>query len=239
MNGSPQQPAVRPSAAPQHIGRKHWTAGPRALCALEMLAQVGNAEHAVHERTLHMGIHAMRQFGVAATSMALVRRDVLAVLHERGYIEPGPEHRTWRLSSDARPLLPRLRAGERCPAMLPATRRTWAGSAADDDIDDIDNADTTPPTPPTQAAEPPNPLLSAAVCCGMERRALSHADAHPCTARAGSEQALAYPSRRGNRLYWRDGRVTDLQGVALEVCGGVESRHAAGRRSDLWASDHR
>jgi hypothetical protein len=48
----------------------------------------------------------------------------------------------------------------------------------------------------------------------MQRRAMSDADAHPCTSRAGSEQALGHPSRRGNRLYWRDGRVTDLQGAA-------------------------
>lgn len=196
-----------------HRPHRTWAPGPRAMRTLEMLAQVAEGcPEAVHEATLHDGVNAGRDPGAAHTSVALFRRDVIFVLHERGYIEPGTERRTWRLSSDARPLLPRLRAGERCPAMLPATRRTWAGSVDDDDIDNIDSADTTPPTPPTQAAEPPNPLLSAAVCCGMERRALSHADAHPCTTRAGSEQALAYPSRRGNRLYWRDGRVTDLHG---------------------------
>lgn len=33
--------------------------------------------------------------------------------------------------------------------------------------------------------------------------------------RAGSEQPGQYPSRAGRRLYWPDGRVTDLQGAPL------------------------
>jgi hypothetical protein len=191
---------------------------------LEMLAQVAEGCHdAVHEATLHDGVNAGRDPGAAHTSVALFRRDVICVLHERGYIQPGAERRTWHISAAGRDALPRLRNGERVPAKAPAPRRGWAASPAnaDDDEDDADAqaegaAARARRQQPAQGAdaEPPNPLLAAAVRCGMQRRAMSDADAHPCTSRAGSEQALGHPSRRGNRLYWRDGRVTDLQGAA-------------------------
>ena len=201
-----------------HRPHRTWAPGPRAMRTLEMLAQVADGCHeAVHEATLHDGVNAGRDPGAAHTSVALFRRDVIFVLHERGYIEPGTERRTWRISAAGREALPRLRNGERIPAKVPAPRRGWAASpTAHDDDDDDAAADGTAPSarqqPPAAAAD--NPLLAAAVRCGMQRRAMSDADAHPCTSRAGSEQALGHPSRRGNRLYWRDGRVTDLQGVA-------------------------
>ena len=191
-----------------HRPQRTWGPGRRAVRTLELLAQVGETcADAVHEATLHAGVNAGREHGAAHSSAALFRRDVILVLHDRGYIEPGAERRTWRITGDARALLPRLRAGERCPRRLPAA----PGSQTLDD-DEVDEADddrvsrTAKPTPDD------NPLLAAAVRCGMQRRALSDADAHPCTSRAGSEQALGHPSRRGNRLYWRDGRVTDLHG---------------------------
>lgn len=52
---------------------------------------------------------------------------------------------------------------------------------------------------------------------GITHAPMSAADAAPCTARAGAEQALLCPSRRGSRLYWRDGRVTDLSGTPIEA----------------------
>lgn len=42
------------------------------------------------------------------------------------------------------------------------------------------------------------------------------ADASPPPDRAGSGHAAQFPSRRGERLYWPDGRITDLQGNAIE-----------------------
>lgn len=45
-----------------------------------------------------------------------------------------------------------------------------------------------------------------------KKRPTSEADLHPCTTRPGSEDFRQHPSRRGDRLYYRDGRVTDLDG---------------------------
>ena len=44
------------------------------------------------------------------------------------------------------------------------------------------------------------------------RRASSAADLAPPALRPGSEDFLACPSRIGNRLHYRGGRVTDLRG---------------------------
>jgi hypothetical protein len=44
------------------------------------------------------------------------------------------------------------------------------------------------------------------------RNKASAADLADQTPRPGSLQGLGYPSRIGNRLHWRDGRVTDLHG---------------------------
>lgn len=47
------------------------------------------------------------------------------------------------------------------------------------------------------------------------RNRATQADLAPQTPRPGSQQALASPSRIGNRLHWRGGRVTDLDGNKL------------------------
>ena len=44
------------------------------------------------------------------------------------------------------------------------------------------------------------------------RSIASAADLAPPAQRPGAEDALAYPSRIGSRLHYRDGRVTDLGG---------------------------
>jgi len=47
------------------------------------------------------------------------------------------------------------------------------------------------------------------------RSLASAADLAPPALRPGSEDFLACPSRIGQRLHYRDGRVTDLQGNSI------------------------
>ena len=47
----------------------------------------------------------------------------------------------------------------------------------------------------------------------------SAADLAPPALRPGAENFLTCPSRIGQRLYYRDGRVTDLQGNTIETQG--------------------
>lgn len=48
-------------------------------------------------------------------------------------------------------------------------------------------------------------------------RPMSETDKRPAPVRRDGMQFAEYPSRRGNRLYYRDGRVTDMEGNRLEV----------------------
>ena len=50
---------------------------------------------------------------------------------------------------------------------------------------------------------------------GARRNAASAADLAPQAERPGSSQALNCPSRIGNRLHHRGGRVTDLDGNSV------------------------
>lgn len=66
------------------------------------------------------------------------------------------------------------------------------------------------------------------------QRGLGNADHRPPVPRAGSTDAQQWPSRRGDRLYYTDGRVTLLDGtpvVPTETaprCAGRLSRKARG-----------
>ena len=53
------------------------------------------------------------------------------------------------------------------------------------------------------------------------RSLASAADLAPPALRPGSEDFLACPSRIGQRLHHRDGRVTDLQGNPIKKLGGI------------------
>lgn len=48
-------------------------------------------------------------------------------------------------------------------------------------------------------------------------RSMTEADKRPVPVRRDGMEFAAYPSRRGNRLYYRDGRVTDIAGNPVEV----------------------
>jgi hypothetical protein len=48
-------------------------------------------------------------------------------------------------------------------------------------------------------------------------RSMSDADKRPPPVRREGMDFAQWPSRRGNRLYYRDGRVTDMDGNRLEV----------------------
>lgn len=50
---------------------------------------------------------------------------------------------------------------------------------------------------------------------GRRQAGLGTGDMRKPIDRAGSELAGRFPSRLGNRLYWPDGRVTDVHGVPL------------------------
>ena len=52
----------------------------------------------------------------------------------------------------------------------------------------------------------------AAATCSRRTRAASAADLTTPPARPGSEAGHRPPSRRGDRLYWPGGRVTNLDG---------------------------
>jgi hypothetical protein len=47
------------------------------------------------------------------------------------------------------------------------------------------------------------------------RNKASPADLAPPAGRPQQDANLAHPSRVGNRLHWRDGRITDLNGTVL------------------------
>ena len=53
------------------------------------------------------------------------------------------------------------------------------------------------------------------------RSIASAADLAPPALRPGSEDFLTCPSRIGQRLHHRDGRVTDLQGNPIKNLGGI------------------
>jgi len=57
---------------------------------------------------------------------------------------------------------------------------------------------------------------TTAAMCSQRTRAASAADLAPPPPRMGSEHALNLPSRTGDMLRYRNGRVTDLQGNTLE-----------------------
>lgn len=56
---------------------------------------------------------------------------------------------------------------------------------------------------------------------GQVHATSSAADNRPQPMRAGTNAALALPSRMGDRLHYRDGRITDLQGNALTQARGA------------------
>jgi hypothetical protein len=62
--------------------------------------------------------------------------------------------------------------------------------------------------PPAQAAEERQPTVTS----GGSRNGLSGTgDRRPIVYREGSREALKLPSRMGDRLYYRDGRVEELK----------------------------
>lgn len=75
----------------------------------------------------------------------------------------------------------------------------------------------TPDTRLLSAADIINPACGnpALLTRSPSRGRASQADLAPAAPRAGSLLSLEYPSRIGRRLFYRDGRVTDLQGNAL------------------------
>jgi hypothetical protein len=79
-----------------------------------------------------------------------------------------------------------------------------------------------PEEPPCPApAEPPAPppverfIAPALPAPSAPRRSASHADLATPPRRPGADDALQQPSRMGNRLHYRDGRVTDLTGLPV------------------------
>lgn len=49
----------------------------------------------------------------------------------------------------------------------------------------------------------------------LPRKSMSHTERQPAAMRPGSQAALLCPSRIGDRLHHRDGRVTDMQGQPI------------------------
>lgn len=187
-------------SGPMHQPRRAWTPGGYALRTLQHLAAAGAA--AVPDTELLAACNAERIGSGRKRRMAHYRRDIIANLHERGYIAPGAAPRTWRLLDAARAELERMAAGL-------AARASLLADNADDEPEPM--AAQLPRAGPT-LADLVRPDLRDAITRGIVRPPMSAADRAPCTERAGSTDALACPSRRGSRLYWRDGRITQLDG---------------------------
>jgi hypothetical protein len=70
--------------------------------------------------------------------------------------------------------------------------------------------------PPAPSPDPaPLPAPGGAPCA--PRRSASFADLAPPPRRPGADDALQQPSRIGNRLHYRDGRVTNLAGMPVSA----------------------
>lgn len=79
-----------------------------------------------------------------------------------------------------------------------------------------------PITQPADYNQPPiaNLCDAALLTCSPSRRAASAADLAPQAPRRGSQAALALPSRMGDRLHYRDGRITRLDGTLITTTKG-------------------
>lgn len=74
--------------------------------------------------------------------------------------------------------------------------------------------------------------------CGR-RTSLGSGDKRPPVQRPGAAQADQYPSRRGDRLYYADGRVTDLQGRPLQAQGPGRASLPAHEYMRSWSERDR
>lgn len=183
-----------------HQPRRAWTPGGYALCTLQTLRATTDA---VPDTALLAACNAAKLGAGRKRTMTHYRRDILHNLHDRGYIEPGPQPRTWRLRDAARAELAHISIGQRIDASLheqaepaAATLQAQLTAARQTAADELLRHD----------------LRAAATGRGLSRPPMSAADRSPCVQRAGADEALQCPSRRGNRLYWRDGRVTSMDG---------------------------
>lgn len=76
---------------------------------------------------------------------------------------------------------------------------------------------------PSAAAPGLDPrFLDLLTSSAQRRMALGTGDMRPPVARPGSMSSTQHPSRRGNRLYYPDGRVTLLDGTPLQMPPGAE-----------------
>lgn len=196
-------------SGPMHQPRRAWTPGGYALRTLQHLAAAG--AQAVPDVELLAACNAERIGSGRRRRMPQYRRDIIANLEARGYIEPGPAPRTWRLLPAARAELERAAAGLGARASLLA------------DADDAPEPSAAVPMAAHLPGERPTladlvrPDLREAITRSIVRPPMSAADRAPCTERAGADEALRCPSRRGSRLYWRDGRVTTLDGAPVSA----------------------
>lgn len=80
--------------------------------------------------------------------------------------------------------------------------------------------DHNPPATGTRQAVDATPAVNPADTCLLttrqRNRAASAADLAPAAPRPGSHAALSTPSRIGNRLHYRDGRITTMDGTTLK-----------------------
>lgn len=188
----------------RHDRRAAWTPGPDALRTLQLLADELAHGTDMLDRDLLAAVNAAST-STRPRTLNLYRRDVLDNLSERGYIAPGAERRTWRLREAARGELARIESGLH-GRTLPAAAEEAAEPALQARLAaQVRNQ-------PAGWADLVPPELRPMLTRGIIRPLMSAADRRPCVERAGGSEALQWPSRRGNRLYYRDGRVTTLDG---------------------------
>lgn len=92
---------------------------------------------------------------------------------------------------------------------------------------------------PSAAAPELEPrYLDLLTSSAQRRMALGTGDMRPPVMRPGSMSSTQHPSRRGERLYYPDGRVTLLDGTPLQMPPGAECAapaHKGKRRSKVAA----
>lgn len=163
--------------------------------------QRARAVEVVHRQHLHTVLRALLQRAMSAEDLVLVlaRAYPGEVIRIGGVIERGLAN-GW-LQADPAGLLGLTAAGDAYANDLPSHRLV------------------VPPDPKSEAerriALCHDPVAAAALTRSHIRAAASPADLRPPPPRQGADAGLEIPSRFGNTLRYRDGRITDLQGNAL------------------------
>lgn len=110
-------------------------------------------------------------------------------------------------------------------------RRTLGGHRSPSDLSEWERRAALLPT-----GQDPQALTRS-----MKRAAASPADLAPPPPRPGADASLDLPSRIGNRLHYRDGRITDMAGAEIQPAHRLQdyraTRDGSSRVLPAWSRD--